>query len=168
MAKMDPATQEQLAELSMKLAANAETRKAFAKLVKKVDPGIHQRAFTDLIADEVREDLAREKEEDRIKAESQRIKDDLEAQRKGLLATYSEDQIKEIEKVMERYGIANYDAGAKIYAADRAPVQENGRKQARHGERWTLPDLPGLMKDPIGAARDAAYGVIDELNAKRG
>jgi hypothetical protein len=159
---------EDLAELAMKLSQNKETRKDFIHAVKKVDP---HRRFPSQEVEDLRADMAaereREKEERKLEEERRETEQRLTAQRRGLVTRgYSEDQIKEVEAVMTKYGITDYEAGADLYQARRPatpPAEQTGT--------WDIPGIDGtpmaeLLTDPTKAARNEAYKVITEI--KRG
>lgn len=157
-----------LAELAMKLAANAKTRKPFLNAVKEVDPN---RRFPTQEVDDLREEMKtereREKEERRIEEERRATEARLNAQRSVLVGKgYTEDQLKEVESVMTKYGLTDYEAAADIYER-RKPVAP---PEAATGT-WSFPSIEGLtmdklVADPTRASRDEAYRVITEL--KRG
>lgn len=154
---------EELAELSMKLASNAETRKDYLKAVKKIDPA---KRFPTHEVDELRAELAetreREKEERQIEEQRKATEARLNAQRSALVGKgYTDDQLKEVESVMQKYGLADYEAGADLYQARKpatAPDAPTGT--------WEFPTIAGLIENPTKAARDEAYRTITEL--KRG
>jgi hypothetical protein len=74
---------------------------------------------------------------------------------------FDDATVKEIEeKVMTKYGISDYEAGAKLYLSDFKPPP-NARPTSTG--TWTFPDIPGLSEDPAKAAREAAHLVIDEF-----
>jgi hypothetical protein len=110
-----------------------------------------------------------QREADRLAADQERTRVRLEAQRASLADKYSAEQITEIETVMTKYGISDYEAGAKLYSADFKPsAQSSTRDKIRHGTVWEFPELPGLFENPDKAARDMAVQVIDEFRSARG
>ncbi len=68
---------------------------------------------------------------------------------------------------MKRYGLNDYEAASKLYAADLAPQRPSNANKMRHGQIWEFPNLPGLLQNPDKAANDAAYSIIDEMRAGR-
>lgn len=165
---IDPKVEKELAQLAIKLAANEKTKRPFLKAVKEVAPELY-RSFPDQAIEDFREAEAERREKERLDAETAAVTARLAKQRKTLLKSYTEDQVKEIETgVMEKYGLADYEAAAKLYSADHAPVQQNGRQPTKYGATWELPKYDGLLENPVKAARDMAHRVIDELNAVRG
>lgn len=171
--KLPPETQRELGRLLFKMSRNKDTRRPVLQTIKKVDPEYM------LPGDQQVEDLRQEFEEREEKrtrdSEQKAVNERLEAQRRGLMdgtllpgRKFDEAQIKEIEdKVMPKYGIADYEAAAKIYASDLKPEKPRNGPVNGHGATWTFPDIPGLMDDPTKASREAAHAVIDEFNGTR-
>lgn len=160
---LTPAVREEIAELAMKLAANAKTRKTFLNAVKEVDPNQRFPAHeVEDLREEMKAEREREKEERKLDEERKATEARLNAQRAALVGKgYSDDQLKEVEAVMTKYGITDYEAGADLYQA---------RKPAAPPESptgtWDFPLIDGLVADPTKAARNEAFKVITEL--KRG
>ena len=156
---------EDLAELSMKLAANAETRRPFLKSVNKIEPN---RRFPSVEVEDLREEMKaereREKEERKVEEERRATEQRLAAQRdslKGPGRGYSDEQIKEIEEVMTKYGLSDYEAGADLWQA-RRPAEV---PQDRTGT-WEFPTIgeaADFVADPVKASRNEAFKVINEL-----
>lgn len=163
-AKLSPEAQAQLAELSISLAHNPKTRKAFTKLVQEVDPS---KRFPDVEADDLRDTIKNEFEVRDQQAEARRIKAQTENQRADLLESgrYKEEDVKEIEKIMEKHGISDYDVAAKVYSADTKPASPTSDIKSR---TWQMPQL---KKEDLGNltqnARDKAYATIDEIRGRR-
>jgi hypothetical protein len=165
-----PDTLAELGKLSIKMSRNPKLRPTLLKMVKAQDPSYQLPA--DLQVQDVRAEIAAQKAREQIEAKAREVQSHLEAQRAALLKgelmpgrTFDDDQVKEIETVMQKYGLSDYEAGAKIFVSDMKPPKPQGRGSA--GATWSFPDLPGLMDDPAGAARNAAYSVIDELQGRR-
>lgn len=158
----------ELGQLALKLAGNEKTRRRFLAQVKEVDPNYRPPADVQLA--DFKDQTKREREEEKIRAQAERDQEKHARAREKLIESgkYTEDQVKEIEeKVMNRYGLRDYDAATKLYAADLAPQRPSNAQKMRHGQIWEFPDLPGLLQDPAKAASDAAYSVIDELRGNR-
>jgi hypothetical protein len=158
----------ELGQLALKLAGNQKTRRKFLAQVKEVDP--NYRPPADVQLEDFKEQTKREREEEKIRAQAEQHQQRAAGQRQRLIESgkYTDDQVKEIEeKVMKRYGLNDYEAGAKLYAADLAPARPSNGQKARHGQIWEFPNIPGLLQNPEKAASDAAYAVIDELRAGR-
>jgi hypothetical protein len=156
----------ELGRLSLRLSRDAKTRRPFLKQIKEISPNYQ------LPGDQQVEDLRAELEERRAKDDAERkgreITERLERQRAGLIdgtllsgRKFDDATVKEIEeKVMTKYGISDYEAGAKLYLSDFKPPPD--KKPTTTGS-WTFPDIPGLTEDPAKAARDAAHSIIDEF-----
>lgn len=160
-------TEKDLAALLLKLSGNPKTRLHTLRMIKAIDP--NYRIPADVQLEEYKAQVARDKENDKIKAQAEKSREKQTTQREGLITSgkYNEDQVKEIETVMTKYGLGDYEAGAKLYAADMAPARASNKDRPRHGQIWEFPDLPGLLQNPEKAATDAAYAVLDEMRAGR-
>jgi hypothetical protein len=157
-----------LGKLALKLAGNPKTRGAFVKAVKEVEP--NYRPPADVQFSDFKDELRKEAAEREKKEKDDARKATTAAQRQTLLDSgrYTEDQVAEIEAgVMKKYKLDDYDAAAKLYAADMKPSQPSNHDKMRHGQIWEFPDIPGLLNNPDKAASDMAYSVIDELRASR-
>lgn len=160
---------EDLAEIALKLAANKETRKPFLDAVKKIDP---HRRFPSQEVDDVRAEMEAkfetEKAERKLEREREETERRLSDQRNSLAGRgYSEDQIKEVEAVMTKYGITDYEAGADLYQARKPATPDPGKTGT-----WEFPtigktSIADLIADPTKHARDEAFNVITELRRGR-
>jgi hypothetical protein len=156
----------ELGKLALRLSRNEKTRRPFLKQVKEVAPG-YQLPGDQQVAD-LRAELEERREKDETERRSKEVTERLEAQKRGLLdgtlmsgRKFDADTVKEIEeKIMTKYGISDYEAGAKLYLSDFKPPP-NAKPTAT--ATWSFPDIPGLMDDPAKAAREAAHQVIDEF-----
>jgi hypothetical protein len=157
-----PEVQAQLAKLATDLAHNPKTRKQFTKLVKEIDP---TKRFPDIEAEELEEKMQREFEKRDHEAEAKRTQDRLEKQKESLKSRFKDEDISEIEKLMEKHGISDYDVGAKLYAAETKPAEPTYEMQDR---AWSLPKIDikdfGNLK---AQARKNAYQAIDDIKRKR-
>lgn len=152
----------ELGQRALQLAAHPETRTEFLKMQKKVQPGY--RLPVDVEIADLRKELAEEKEKNKLESAGEKVARRQEEQRAALLGKYTPEEVKEIEDtVMTKYGLSDYDAASKIYGADHKPAKAN-INPLTSGATWSLPELPGLLEDPVKAAREAAVSVIDELN----
>lgn len=159
---LTPEAQEQLAQLAQNLAHNPKTRKQFVGLVKEIDP---TKRFPDVEADDLREDMKKEFEKRDQAAAAKHALEEQEAQKNGLRSRYDDKAIEEIEKIMEKYGISDYEAGAKIYAADLKPAQPTYEE---NDHRWKMPgieqkDFPNLKQ----ISRQRANQAIDDIVRNR-
>ncbi|HZP77537.1 MAG TPA: hypothetical protein VFB45_15440 [Pseudolabrys sp.] len=151
---MAPDVRDDLAELAMKLAANADTRSTFLKAVKKVDPS---RRFPSQDIDDLREEMKAKDEERKLEEQKQATLRKLEEQRASL--GLSEAELKEVETVMTTYGLTDYEAARDLWQARKPPSPPADGPTAT----WTFPTLPNLIEDPAGAARNEAFNVITEI-----
>ena len=150
-----------LAVLAKKLGGKgAKTRKEFTKLVQQVDP-TYKPALSE---DEVLEQVNDRFEEEENKRKSRDMQKQLEAEKAELLTRYEEGQLKEIEKLMEQRGIANYKDAAIIYASE-LPAPEPTSK-ALETRSWTIPKMDP-MSNPIAARRQKLHEVIHDLRSRK-
>jgi hypothetical protein len=161
---LDDATLKEYGLLAVKLATNAKTRRAFIKQVKEVEP---DRRFPDADVADLREEMETRLEQERLDRATEETTRRLSAARAMLISSgrYTEDQVKEIETKMQSLGLSDYEAGAILYSNDRAPAHPSNHRPKPEGGPWSLPELPGLLDDPITAARNQAYAEIDRINA---
>lgn len=159
---LDPQAQAVLAQLAVDLANNPETRKDFARIAKKVDP---KRRFPDVEADEAKELIASEFEK-RDQAEAmQKATRKAERARAKVAEKYDDESMKEIESLMEKHGIADYEVAAKLYSADAKPATPTPQA----GDyKFTMPNIEvkdfGNLKQ---IQRDRAYQAIDDIARQR-
>jgi hypothetical protein len=157
--------QAELAALARALAENPATRKPFLQLTKQVRPDvpipeieIEERTNTVLAQAEDRvkslEDKLRQKE---AKEELQKRRDAL--MKKGLVD--SEDDVREVEKIMVEKGIANHETAAEYHSWMKqmsAPTPSQFPQPVM--SKFNTKDF---MKNPVGAARDAAHAALQEF-----
>ena len=173
--QIDPNVAADLAGLMLELSHNKETRREIGKLVKKAKPeSPHAAAFADVEMEDRFESFKSEQEAKDIKRQQDAIMARLQGQRQRLLdgdesgRKYSEDDVKAIEKLMEKKGYTDYEDAAVLYAATLPP--ENTKPQNRpveHGATWEFPEWGTFAKDPTKASRNIAHQVIDEFARKR-
>jgi|SRR5215472_11059116 len=162
-------TQLELGRLAYQLSRHKDTRRSFLKDTKKLKPDYTLPG--DQQVQDLRDELEAKDEKNKIDAATAANTARLEKQRQGLLdgtlipgRKFDADAIKEIEeKIMPKYGIADYEAAGKIYASDFKPPQP---KPGDRTAAWSFPDIPGLMDDPAKAAREAAHSIIDEMQGR--
>lgn len=157
--------QAELAALARSLAENPATRKSFLQLTKQVRPDvpipeieIEERTNSVLAQAEDRvkslEDKLRQKE---AKEELQKRRDAL--MKKGLVD--SEDDVREVEKIMVEKGIANHETAAEYHSWMKqmsAPTPSQFPQPVM--SKFNTKDF---MKNPVGAARDAAHAALQEF-----
>lgn len=159
---LDPAAQAELAKLAIDLANNPDTRKDFARLTKRVQPN---RRFPDVEADEAKEMIAAEFEKRDQAEAAKKAERKLERQRDKLKERYEDKDIEEIEKLMEKHGLADYELGSRLYAADTKPAQPTSQPD---DHQWKMPNIE--VKDFNNLrqiSRAKAYSVIDEIARNR-
>ena len=162
---LSPDAQAELAALARTLAENPTTRKQFLQLTKQVRPDvpipeieIEERTNSVLAQAEDRvkslEDKLRQKE---AREELQKRRDAIV--RKGLVE--SEDDVKEVEKIMVEKGIANHETAAEYHSWMKqmsAPTPSQFPQPVM--SKFNTKDF---MKNPVGAARDAAHAALNEF-----
>lgn len=166
--------QRALANLAYTLGHNPKTRAGFARLVSEVDPGRARAAFGDVLQEHRFNQLEQKIEEklDLSGARAQREKFD--RQREKLKERYDDKQIGEIEKVMQRVGLADWDAGATLYAAENPQPDPSLMPPDDAPEtKWGFPTVPGrdgkelsfkeFAADPRTHSMNAAYKIIGEF-----
>ena len=182
--QLSPAEMERLSRMYHELAHNPKTRKTIAKLTKENFPDeVAATTFADVDNEERIEALRTEQFEREQLAEGRRIQAELHKQRNALIETgrYGEDQVKEIEKIIERHGSAiNYETAAILYSHENPPSnpQDGPPDDQRMGATWEFPTVNGkdgkaipfsdFAKDPNSAAHNAAYQVITEFKKRSG
>ena len=157
--------QAELAALAKSLAEDPKTRKQFLQLTKQVRPDvpipeieIEERTSAVLAQANSRvESLEAKLRQKEAKEELERRRNELK--RKQLIQ--SEDDIPEIEKLMIEKGIANHETAAEYH---------NWMKQAAAPTPSQFPqpvmskfNTQDYMKNPVGAARDAAHAALAEF-----
>lgn len=159
----------ELAALAQQLAENPETRKDFLRLTKKVKPDL---PIPELEIDE-RTTQAVAKADERVQQLEAKLKqkeamEELERRRQALMKkglVNSEDDIKDVEKLMLDRGITSHETAAEYHrwmkqAAEPTPsgYKPNPIKQFDLGKYW---------KNPATAARDEAAKALNELRQPR-
>lgn len=154
--------QAQLAKLMTDLANNPKTRKKVVGLIKEIDPS---RRFPDVEAEELEEKMQREFERRDQAREAERVKTRLESQKAGLADRYDEKAIEEIEKLMEKKGISDYEDGAMLYAAVTKPATPTYEAK---DHRWSMPAIDIKDFGNLSAIkRQRANQAIDDLRRKK-
>ncbi len=164
MADLSPEAQAQLAKLATDLANNPKTRKGFTKLVREIDPS---KRFPDVETDEIREEMRKEFETRDADRKKEAALAKIEAQKNGLKSRYDDKAIGEIEALMEKLGISDYDIAARLYASEIAAATPRSGEYVEDDHKWSLPkfdvkDIPNLTQN----ARANAYKALDEVRRK--
>lgn len=176
-APIDPVVAQDLARLALDLSHNPETRREFAKVVRKAKPNTpHAQAFADVEIEDKFESFRAEQEQKEIKQQQDATLRRMNNQRAGLLSggddgagrKYSEDDVKKIETLMEKKGLTDYEDAAILYAATLPPENTKPSNQVpRTGTTWEFPEFAKFGKDPKRASYEIAEQVIDEFARKR-
>lgn len=156
---------EELASLSKRLSEDPKTRREFLKLTKQVHPDlpvpeieIEERTNSLLSKAEQRvQNLEAKLREKDAKEELQRRRNTLKD--KGLIQ--SEEDIREIEKVMVDRGIANHETAAEYWQwmKQAAAPTPTGYPQPMLNRM----NITGFMKNPVATARNEAALALNEL-----
>ena len=167
-----PETQKALSKLLVQLARNPKTGPKLRAVVKEFDPN-YQLPAGDKV-EELRAQIANDRQAEQIRAAQRAALEKQEAQKRGLIdgtlirgRTYDDAAIKDIEALMTKYGLSDYEAGAKLYGADMKPAAQPGAPVTGPGATWTFPMYDNLFENPASAARDMAYKTISEMKAGR-
>lgn len=157
--------QAELAALAKSLAEDPKTRKQFLQLTKQVRPDvpipeIEIEERTNAVLDSANKRV--ESLEAKLRAKD--AKEELERRRNNLRTKQlaeSDADIADIEKLMIEKGIANHETAAEYHswmkqAAAPTPSQFPSPVMSRFNTQ-------DYMKNPVGAARDAAHAALAEF-----
>ena len=156
---------DELAALAQQLAENPSTRKEFLRMTKKVKPDL---PIPELEIEEST-NKALSLAEQRVQSLENKLRekealDDLQRRRnaikaKGLVST--EDDIKEVEKIMLDRGITNHETAAEYHQwmKQSATPTPSGYNPQIIQKR----DLNKYWKNPVTAARNEAVSALQEL-----
>ena len=157
--------QAELAALAKTLAENPSTRKQFLQLTKQVRPDV---PIPEIEIEERTNSVLAEANK-KVETLEQRLrqkeaKEELEKRRLALIKknlVQSEDDIAEVEKLMVEKGIANHETAAEYHqwmkqAAAPTPSQFPQPVMSKFNTK-------DFMKNPVGAARDAAHAALAEF-----
>lgn len=175
---LDLGTASDLADLFYKLSHDKKTRKKIAAAVKEIAPDSpHAAAFSDVDIEDKFENFKEEQAARDLKAQQDAVLARMNRQRERLLTgddegsrKYSEDDVKNIEALMQKKGISDYDDGAILYASTLPPdnPRPGDNPPPAHGATWEFPEWAKFGHDPVAASRDTAHTVIGEfMRAKR-
>lgn len=162
-ARLTPEAQAELSAMMTDLANDKEMRPAVGKWLKKK----YGKTLPDVELDDIRQTVTREFEDRDLAEQSRRSKEKLESDRAGLITggRFTEDDVKEIEKIMEKHGISDYTVASKVYAADQKPADPRPEINSRNFE---LPKFDKTaLADPKAFARNKANEVVGELMRNR-
>ncbi len=177
--KLTPQQQADLASLAYELGHNPKTRKGLAKLVKEINPERAAASFRDVDQEDRFETFKADIEDKLDLKGAKAAKEKADAQKSKLAERYDEKQLGEIEAVMGRYGLSDWDAGAVLYANEHPesdPTLQPPPPSERPGATWEFPTVKGrdgkdmafkdFAADPRTASLNAAYSVISEFKNK--
>jgi len=178
MPSLDPAVAADLGALLHELSQNPKTRKIIAKAVREAKPDSpHAQAFKDVEIEDRFESFREEQAAAELKRQQDAVLARMNQQRAALLTggldgngrKYAEDDVKQIESLMQKKGISDYDDGATLYAATLPPLdpQPGAEIPPQHGATWEFPEWSKFGSDPVKASRDTAHNVITEFMRKR-
>jgi hypothetical protein len=157
--------QAELAALAKSLAEDPKTRKQFLQLTKQVRPDV---PIPEIEIEErtnaVLETANKRVESLEAKLRAKDAKEELERRRNNLRTKQladSDADIADIEKLMIEKGIANHETAAEYHswmkqAAAPTPSQFPSPVMSRFNTQ-------DYMKNPVGAARDAAHAALAEF-----
>ena len=155
----------ELAALSKRLSEDPATRKDFLRLTKKVHPDLPVPEIEMEEATNARVSAAEKRVmELEAKLRQKEVKEELAKRRNSLKeagVAQSEEDIKEIEKIMTEKGIANHETAAdywKWMKESSTPVSSGFPQPV-----MSRMDIQGYMKNPVGAARENAAAALAEL-----
>jgi len=162
---LSPEAQQELAALAKTLAETPATRKQFLQLTKQVRPDvpipeIEIEERTNAVLSDARKEVDALKDQLR----KREAKEELERRRQTLKNKQlvdSDEDIIEVEKIMVEKGIANHETAAEYHqwmkqAAAPTPSQFPQPVMSKFNTK-------DFMKNPTGAARDAAHQALMEF-----
>ena len=161
---------DELASLAQTMAEDPKTREAFLRLTQQVKPDLQIPEIQ--IKDSTRAEINKIREENSALQAKMRERDAIEELskrrnslvKKGLID--SEDEVKDVEKLMLERGITNHETAAEYHnwmkqAAKPTPSGYNPSAINNF-------DLKAYWKNPVNAARNEAAKALNELRNPRG
>jgi hypothetical protein len=156
---------DELAALAQQLADNPATRKDFLRMTKKVKPDL---PIPELDMEDYTHSAV-SKSEQRVQALEAKLRErdaveELQKRRqslmkKGLIA--SEDEVKDVEKIMLERGITNHETAAEFHQwMKQAAVPTSSGYNPSAVKQF---DLNKYWKNPVNAARDEAANALRDL-----
>ena len=156
---------DELAALAQQLADNPATRKDFLRMTKKVKPDL---PVPELDMEDYTHNAV-SKSEQRVQALEAKLREkeaieELQKRReslmkKGLIA--SEDEVKDVEKIMLERGITNHETAAEFHQwMKQAAVPTSSGYNPSAVKQF---DLNKYWKNPVNAARDEAANALRDL-----
>ena len=162
---LSPEAQQDLAALAKTLAENPSTRRRFLSLTKEVMPDVPiPEIEIEERTNKVLESAQKEVSTLRQELKNREAREELEKRRQTLLKKgliESEDEIKDVEKVMVEKGIANHETAAEYHQWMKQMSQPTPSQFPQPVmSKFNTKDF---MKNPVGAARDAAHAALQEF-----
>jgi len=156
---------DELAALAQQLADNPATRKDFLRMTKKVKPDL---PIPELDMEDYTHNAVN-KSEQRVQALEAKLRErdaieELQKRRnslmkKGLIS--SEDEVKDVEKIMLERGITNHETAAEFHQwMKQAAVPTSSGYNPSAVKQF---DLNKYWKNPVNAARDEAANALRDL-----
>src|SRR5229473_3178419 len=145
--QLSPADMDRLSRLAFNLSHNEKTRKQFAGLVKEVDPNA-AKAFGDVFLRDEMETWKKGFEDERLAERMQHVAAARANQKRNVVTKrrLSEDQVKQVDKIMQYYGLPDWEAAADIYAQRNPPPNPELQPPPEileGGSTWEFPTVPG-------------------------
>lgn len=157
--------QAELAALAKSLAEDPKTRKQFLQLTKQVRPDVPiPEIEIEERTNEILDQANKRVESLEAKLRQKEAKEELERRRNVLVKknlVESDEDIAAIEKLMVEKGIANHETAAEYHKWMQqmsAPTPSQFPQPVM--SRFNTSDF---MKNPVGAARDAAHAALNEF-----
>jgi hypothetical protein len=156
---------DELAALAQQLAENPSTRKEFLRMTKKVKPDL---PIPELEIEDSTH-AAVSKAEQRVQQLEAKLREkdalaELDKRRQGLIKKgliASEDEVKDVEKIMLERGITNHETAAEFHQwMKQAAVPTSSGYNPQVINKF---DLNRYWKNPVGAARDEAMKALGDL-----
>src|SRR5712671_2401330 len=172
--RLSPADMDRLSRLAFTLSHREDTRRDFAGLVKKADPGA-AKAFGDVYLEDKFDAFKKSFEDERLAERMQNVARARDQQKRNVITKrkLSEAQVTEIDKIMQHYSLPDWDAAADIYAQRNPPPNPDLTPPPEilaGGSTWEFPTVPGqdgkmmsfkdFKDNPSAASRNAAIQVI--------
>ena len=167
--------QADLASLAYELGHNPQTRAGLAQLVNHVDPQRARASFPDIVQANQFAALERKIDQRLATEAAEKQKAKYDSQRAKLKDRYSEEQLGEISKEMQRSGTVDWEDGAILYAA-RHPEADPRYQPPPHeapSSKWEFPTVAGrdgktmsfkdFASDPRTHSNNAALQMITDF-----
>ena len=179
--KLSPQDMARLSTLMYELAHNEKTRAATARLIAQVDPATAKSAFTDVAQDDKLARFMKQIQDERLHEKAARITEAKDSQKRDVISRhgYSDEQVKELEKIQTQYGFSDWDAAARIYSTYNPPDDPRltPPPEMRGESTWDFPTVPGpdgkplafkdYIQNPRKYSNNTAMQMITDFKRKR-